>query len=68
MPAQPQRVSSSPGLSASLNAPADCLSPFPSVGILQQQFIPAATLSGTSGKLKSKRMFNAVDMLVQITD
>ena len=68
IPAQPQWVSSSPGLSASLNAPADCLSPFPCVGTLQQQLIFAITQAGTSGKLQSKRIFNAVDMLVQIAD
>ena len=66
--AQPQRVSSSPRLSASLIAPAHCLSPFPSVGTLQQQLILAIIQAGTSGKLQSKSIFNAVDMLVQIAD
>ena len=68
IPAQPQRVSSSPGLSASLNAPADGLSPFTPVGALQKQLIPATTQLVTSGKLQSKRIFNAVDMLVNIAD
>jgi hypothetical protein len=31
-------------------------------------FMLAFTKAGTSGKLQSKRIFNAVDMLVQIAD
>jgi hypothetical protein len=68
IPAQPQWVSNPSGLSAALNAPADGLSPVPPVGPLQQQFVPATTQAGKSGKLQSKRIFDAVDMLVQIAD
>jgi Arc/MetJ family transcription regulator len=67
IPAQPQWVSSSPGLSASLSAPADCLNPFPCVGTLQQQLIFAVTQAGTSGKLQSKRIFKGTSKIAKWT-
>ena len=70
IPAQPRWVISSPGLSSDLNAPADGRGIFVSqhAPCPQQKLIFALTQSGTSGKFQSKRIFNAVDMLVQIAD
>ena len=67
-PLSPSGSAARRGLSAALNAPADGLGTFPPVGAQQQQLIPATTQLGSSGKLQSKRIFNAVDMLVQVAD
>jgi hypothetical protein len=64
IPAQPQWVSNPSGLFAALNAPADGPGPLPPMRTLQQKLILTTTQAVTSGKLKSKRIFYSIDMLV----